>query len=113
LDTEEEIIRNKGMSLIALQELLSDANTQRPDMSDEISKIEEALKDVEDVKNYVKKFNDLEQLVNNFVTDADNEPPNPRNIDRSARLKKIRKAINEYRNAYANYAAHLIEKKGH
>lgn len=38
-----------------------------------MSKIEEALTDVEDVENHVKKFNDLERVVNNFITDAINE----------------------------------------
>ena len=81
-------------------------------MSDGMSKIEEALTDVEDVENHVKKFNDLERVVNNFITDAINEPPNPLNIDRSARLEKIRNAINDYKNVYANYVAYLTGRKG-
>ena len=45
------------MSLLALQELLSNAKIQRPGKSDEISKIENALVDVEDMENYVNIFN--------------------------------------------------------
>lgn len=40
------------------------------------------------------------------------KPPNPLNIDRSARLEKIRNAINDYKNVYANYVAYLTGRKG-
>jgi hypothetical protein len=112
LSTEKELIQNKEMSLKALQELLSDTKTQRPEMSYEISKIEKAIKDIEEVKNHVKKFNDLEQVVNNFIASAVDEPPNPLNLARSARFNKIREAIKDYKNAYANYAAYSINRKG-
>jgi hypothetical protein len=63
LDKEEDLIHKKKMSLLALQGLLSNAKIQRPGKSDETSKIENALMDVEDMENYVEKFNDLDQLV--------------------------------------------------
>lgn len=98
--------------MIALQEILIDAKTHRPEMEDKISKIEVIVKDVEDLKNHAKRFNVLDLVVNNFITDADSAPRNIPNTDRLARLKSIKKAINEYKNAYAQYAAHLIGKKG-
>jgi dsDNA-specific endonuclease/ATPase MutS2 len=106
LDTEEELIRRRNNSLDALQELLSEAKNHRPSKADEISRIKKALKDLEDMKNYVKKFDDLGQLVDDFITTANNEPSNLPNDNWSARLSSIRNAIIEYRNAYANYAAH-------
>jgi hypothetical protein len=51
LDKEEELIHKKEMSLLALQELLSNAKIQRPGKSDE------TLADVEDMESYVNKFN--------------------------------------------------------
>jgi hypothetical protein len=49
--------------LIALQELLTDSITDRPEMSNENTTIENALNNVEDVDNYVERFNELEVLV--------------------------------------------------
>jgi hypothetical protein len=49
--------------LIALQELLTDAKTDRPEMSNENTAIENALNNVKDVDNYVERFNELEVLV--------------------------------------------------
>lgn len=99
------------MSLTALQEILSDAKTHRPEMSKEISVIEKALRDV-DVNNHVKRFSDLDLVVDNFIADADSEPSNTPNTDRLNRLKNIKNALNVYRNEYATYAADLIAKKG-
>jgi chromatin segregation and condensation protein Rec8/ScpA/Scc1 (kleisin family) len=107
LDTEEELIRKKNRSLYALQELISHAKNNRPSRSDEISKIEKGLEDVEDMKNYVRKFDDLEQLVDGFISEVNSEPPNPQNEDWLNRLISIREAISGYRNAYADYAAHF------
>jgi dsDNA-specific endonuclease/ATPase MutS2 len=107
LDTEEELIRKKDRALYALQELLSHAKNNRPSRSDEISKIEKALEEIEDMKNYVRKFEDLEQLVDGFISNVNGEPPNPSNDDWLNRLFSIRNAINQYKNAYANYAAHF------
>ena len=110
MDTEEELIRKKNRSMYALQELLSHAKNNRLSRSNEISKIKKALEEVEDMKNYVRKFEVLEQLVGGFITEANNEPSNPPNDDwlnRLIRLISLREAILEYRNAYADYAAHF------
>jgi hypothetical protein len=53
----------KENALIALQELLTDAKTDRPEMSNENTAIENALNNVKDVDNYVERFNELEVLV--------------------------------------------------
>lgn len=74
-------------------------------MAKQVSVIEEALNDVVedvDVDRYVKRFDDLEGIVNNFIKDAEGWPSNNRNIGELTRLKNIRKALNEYKNAYAN-----------
>jgi hypothetical protein len=65
----------------ALQELLSHAKVNNPSRSDEISKIEKALKDAEDMKNYVGKFEVLEQLVDGFINKVNKEDLNPQKDD--------------------------------
>jgi hypothetical protein len=106
--------RRKENALIALQELLTDAKTDRPEMSNENTAIENALTNVEDVDNYVELFNELEVLVDSFLVDAESRPPNIPNTDRLNRLKNIRAALNVYKNAYLNYAVELVatRKKG-
>jgi hypothetical protein len=109
LDTEEELIRKKDRSLYALQELLSHAKNNRLSRSDEISKIEKALEGVEDMRDYVRKFEFLEQLVDGFISEVNSEPPNPSNDDWLNRLVSIRNAIIQYKNAYADYAINFYE----
>jgi hypothetical protein len=106
--------RRKENALIALQELLTDAKTDRPEMSNENTAIENALTNVEDVDNYVELFNELEVLVDSFLVDAESRPPNIPNTDRLNRLKNIRATLNVYKNAYLNYAVELVaaRKKG-
>jgi hypothetical protein len=53
----------KENALIALQELLTDAKTDRPEMSNENTAIENALNNVKDVDNYVERLNELEVFV--------------------------------------------------
>lgn len=62
--------RRKENALIALQELLTNTMTDRPEISNESKAIENALTNVEDVDNYVERFNDLEVLVHSFIADA-------------------------------------------
>jgi hypothetical protein len=100
--------RRKENALIALQELLTDTITDRPEMSNENTAIENALNNVEDEDNYVERFNELEVLVHSFLADAESRPPNISNTDRLNRLKNIRTALNVYKNAYANYAVELV-----
>jgi hypothetical protein len=109
LDTEEELIRKKDRSLYALQELLSHAKNNRLSRSDEISKIEKALEGVGDKRDYVRKFEFLEQLVDGFISEVNSEPPNPSNDDWLNRLVSIRNAIIQYKNAYADYAINFYE----
>jgi hypothetical protein len=99
--------RRKENALIALQELLTDTMTNRPEMSNENTVIENALTNVEDVDNYVERFNELEVLVHSFIADTEGRPPNIPNTDRLNRLKNIRTALNVYKNAYVNYAVKL------
>ena len=110
----EELDRRRRLSLTALQELLTVALTHRPEMSNEITAIENSLTNVEDLDNYVERFNELEVLVHSFVADAESQPPNIPNTDRLNRLMNIRNALNIYRNAYANYDVELAaaSKKG-
>jgi hypothetical protein len=63
LDTIEELDRKRIMALTALQEKLTDARRNRPEMLGEITIIENALTNVEDVDNYVERFNELEAVV--------------------------------------------------
>jgi hypothetical protein len=56
LGTEDDLNCNKKNSLLVLQELLSDAEIQRPDKSDEISEIEEVLEDVGKEQQYICNF---------------------------------------------------------
>lgn len=100
--------RRKENALIALQELLTDSITDRPEMSNENTTIENALNNVEDVDNYVERFNELEVLVGSFLADAESQPPNIQNTERLNRLKNIRAALNVYKNAYVNYAVGLV-----
>lgn len=51
------------MALTALQEKLTDAMRDRPEMLGEITIIENALTNVEDVDNYVERFNELKAVV--------------------------------------------------
>jgi hypothetical protein len=53
----------KENALIALQELLTDAKTDRPEMSNENTAIENALNNVKDVDNYVERLNESEVIV--------------------------------------------------
>jgi hypothetical protein len=99
--------RRKENALIALQELLTNIMTDRPEISNESKAIENALTNVEDVDNYFERFNDLEVLVHSFIADAESRSPNIPNTDRSNRLKNIRAALNVYKNASANYAVEL------
>jgi len=82
--------------------------TDRPEMSNEITAIENALTNVEDVDNYVERFNELEVLVHIFTVDAESRPPNIPNTNRLNRLRNIRNALNDYKNAYTNYAVELV-----
>lgn len=100
--------RRKENALIALKELLTDSITDRPEMSNENTTIENALNNVEDVDNYVERFNELEVLVGSFLADAESQPPNIQNTERLNRLKNIRAALNVYKNAYVNYAVGLV-----
>jgi hypothetical protein len=77
-------------------------------MSNEITAIENALTNVEDVDNYVERFNELEVLVHIFTVDAESRPPNISNTDRLNRLRNIRNDLNDYKNAYTNYAVELV-----
>lgn len=111
----EELDRKRRLSLTALQELLSDAMTARPEMSNEITAIENAMTNVEDVDNYVERFNELEVLVHIFTVDAESRAPNIPNTDQLNRLRNIRNALNVYKNLYTNYAVELAavaKKKG-
>jgi hypothetical protein len=65
------------------------------------------MTNVEDVDNYVERFNELEVLVHSFIADTESRPPNIPNTDRLNRLKNIRTALNVYKNAYVNYAVEL------
>ena len=108
MDTREELDRKRELALTALQEKLTDARKDRPEMLDEITVIERALEMIEDLDNYVERFNELEVLVRSFLADAESQPPNIPNTDRLNRLKNIRTALNVYKNAYANYAVELV-----
>jgi hypothetical protein len=76
-------------------------------MSNENTAIENALTNVEDVDNYIERFNELEVLLHSFLADAERRPPNIPNTDRLNRLNNIRTALNVYKNAYVNYAVEL------
>ena len=82
------------------------------EMSNENTAIENALTNVEDVDNYIERFNELEVLLHSFLADAESQPPNIPNTDRLNRLKNIRDDLNVYKNAYANYAVGLLSKEG-
>ncbi|MGH9912355.1 MAG: hypothetical protein ACRD5E_04705 [Nitrososphaeraceae archaeon] len=111
MDTIEELDRNRELASTALKEKLTDARKDRPEMLDEITVIERALEMIEDVDNYVERFNELEVLVRSFLADAESQPPNIPNTDRLNRLTNIRDDLNVYKNAYANYAVGLLSKK--
>jgi hypothetical protein len=112
LDTIEELYRNRELALTALEEKLTNARKDRPEMLDEITVIGTALKKIEGVDNYVEPFNELEVLVRSFLADAESQPPDSQNTDRLNRLKIISDDLNVYKNAYANYAVGLLSKEG-
>jgi hypothetical protein len=51
------------------------------EMSNENTAIENALTNVEDVDNYIERFNELEVLSHSFLADAERRPPNISNTD--------------------------------
>jgi hypothetical protein len=103
--------RRKENALIALKELLTYARTDRPEMSNEITAIENALTNVVDMDNYVEPFSELEVLVHSFIVDAESRPPNIPNTNLLNRIRNIMTALNVYKNAYANYAVELAAVK--
>jgi hypothetical protein len=100
LSAEDEFIRIKEQVLARLLESLRTAKTQRSNMANEITNIEEALKHVEDVKNYKTKFRDLEIMISAYISDAESEAPIPANIDKSEKFKSIRSDLYVYKHAY-------------
>ena len=63
------------------------------------------------MNNHVKRLSNLDLVVDNFIVDTKSEPLNTPNTDRLNRLKNVKSALNDYRNAYATYSADLIAKK--
>jgi hypothetical protein len=111
LDTIEALDRKRKLALTALQEKLTDAKKDRPEMLSEITIIESALETIEDLDKYIERFNELEVVVDAFIAEARGWPPNPANIDRLNRLKNIRDDLNVYKNAYTNHAVALLSKR--
>jgi hypothetical protein len=111
LDTIEDFDRNREQALNVLKEKLTGARKDRPEMLDEITIIERALEKIEDLDNYIERFNELEALVHSFIADAESRPSNIPNTDRTIRLQDIWDNLSIYKNAYINYAVSLISKK--
>ena len=61
--------RRKENALIALQELLTNIMTDRPEISNESKAIENALTNVEDVDNYVVALNVYKSASTNYAVE--------------------------------------------
>jgi hypothetical protein len=100
LSNIDELNKRRENALITLQELLTDARTDRPEMSNEITAIKNALTNVEDMDNYVEPFSELEVLAHSFIADAESRPPNIPNTNRLNRIRNIMTALNVYMHAF-------------
>lgn len=90
-------------SLEVLLGELDSLNKERSDWSAEIGKIRQHI-----VKN---ELGDAELELNTFKTTADSSPRDTQKMAWSARVESIQHALNNYRNASADYEAKLLAKK--
>jgi hypothetical protein len=57
-----------------------------------------------------RSLDELERLLGDLKTDADQMSRSTRGVGWSKRVYNIQKALREYKNACDNYAAHLLDR---